>query len=109
MMVGTTIASMIATESIRMVLSAAPMGPCGSRIFIAEPDHEPIATSAPPGRSMAMATTNASQRLSFELPQVSGHWLARFQTGSAIYSNEGPLAVFQESTAVRGRFVRVRL
>jgi len=36
-MVGRTIASMIASESIRMVFSAAPIGPCGSRIFIAEP------------------------------------------------------------------------
>ena len=36
-MVGSTIASMIAMESIRMVLSAAPIGPCGSRMFIAEP------------------------------------------------------------------------
>src|SRR5215212_8768732 len=39
MIVGTTIASMMATESIRMVLSAAPTGPCGSRIFIAEPEN----------------------------------------------------------------------
>ena len=38
MMVGSTIASMIATESIRMVFSAAPIGPCGSRMFIAEPE-----------------------------------------------------------------------
>src|SRR6267154_3217765 len=38
--VGRTIASMIAIESIRMVLSAAPIGPCGSRIFIAEPENE---------------------------------------------------------------------
>src|SRR5215208_3503230 len=37
--VGTTIANMIATESIRMVLSAAPIGPCGSRIFIAAPEN----------------------------------------------------------------------
>src|SRR5947209_6775714 len=29
--VGTTMASMIASESIRMVLSAIPIGPCGSR------------------------------------------------------------------------------
>src|SRR4051795_11276578 len=36
-MVGNTIASMIATESIRIVASAAPIGPCGSKIFIAEP------------------------------------------------------------------------
>src|SRR6267142_6178282 len=36
--VGRTIASMIASESIRMVLSAAPIGPCGSRMFIAEPE-----------------------------------------------------------------------
>src|ERR1700748_1986407 len=34
MMVGTTIASMIAIESIRIVLSAAATGPCGSRIFL---------------------------------------------------------------------------
>ena len=33
--VGSTIASMIVSESIRMVFSAAPIGPCGSRIFIA--------------------------------------------------------------------------
>ena len=32
--VGSTIASMIAIESIRMVLSAAATGPCGSRMFI---------------------------------------------------------------------------
>src|ERR1700722_9491310 len=32
--VGKTIASMIAIESIRMTLSAAATGPCGSRIFI---------------------------------------------------------------------------
>jgi hypothetical protein len=38
-MVGNTIASMIAMESIRMVLSAAAIGPCGSRIFIAEPSN----------------------------------------------------------------------
>src|ERR1700692_72753 len=38
-MVGTTIASIIATESIRMVLLAAPIGPCGSRMFIAEPEN----------------------------------------------------------------------
>src|SRR4051812_34584967 len=38
MMVGRTIASMIASESIRMVFSAAPIGPCGSRIFIVEPE-----------------------------------------------------------------------
>src|SRR3954454_8873045 len=37
--VGTTIASMIATESIRIVASAAPIGPCGSRIFIAAPEN----------------------------------------------------------------------
>src|SRR6185437_2836794 len=37
MMVGTTIASMMATESIRMVFSAAATGPCGSRIFIGAP------------------------------------------------------------------------
>src|SRR3977135_829669 len=37
--VGSTIASMIASESIRMVFSAAPIGPCGSRIFIAEPEN----------------------------------------------------------------------
>src|SRR5258708_38721347 len=30
---------MIASESIRMVFSAAPIGPCGSRIFIAEPEN----------------------------------------------------------------------
>jgi hypothetical protein len=30
-MVGSTIASMIATESIGMAVSAAPIGPCGSR------------------------------------------------------------------------------
>src|SRR5260370_4407518 len=36
-MVGSTIASIMASESIRMVFSAAPIGPCGSRIFIAEP------------------------------------------------------------------------
>src|SRR5258708_14939250 len=36
---GITIASMIASESIRMVLSAAPIGPCGSRIFIAAPEN----------------------------------------------------------------------
>jgi hypothetical protein len=29
---------MIPTESIRMVFSAAPIGPCGSRIFIARPE-----------------------------------------------------------------------
>src|SRR5580704_4016086 len=34
MMVGITIASMIAIESIRIVLSAAVIGPCGSRMFI---------------------------------------------------------------------------
>src|SRR5215212_10711613 len=39
MIVGTTIASMIATESIRIVASAAPIGPCGSRIFIAAPEN----------------------------------------------------------------------
>src|SRR5258705_13832326 len=33
-MVGSTIASMIAIESIKIVLSAAAIGPCGSRIFI---------------------------------------------------------------------------
>src|ERR1700719_4332724 len=33
-MVGTTIASMIAIESIRIILSAAAIGPCGSRMFI---------------------------------------------------------------------------
>src|SRR5260221_11670813 len=38
-MVGSTIASMIASESIRMVLSAAPIGPCGSRVFIAAPEN----------------------------------------------------------------------
>src|SRR5664279_3714392 len=38
-MVGTTIASMIATESIRMVLSSAPIGPCGSRMFIGKPEY----------------------------------------------------------------------
>src|SRR5689334_19771311 len=38
-MVGSTIASMIATESIRIVASAAPIGPCGSKIFIAEPEN----------------------------------------------------------------------
>src|SRR5258707_6903540 len=37
--VGSTIASMIASESIRMVFSATPIGPCGSRIFIAEPEN----------------------------------------------------------------------
>src|SRR3954447_23961845 len=36
-MVGTTIANMIATESIRIVRSAAAIGPCGSRIFIGAP------------------------------------------------------------------------
>jgi len=35
MIVGSTIASMIPHESIRIVFSAAPIGPCGSRIFIA--------------------------------------------------------------------------
>src|ERR1700749_1160799 len=34
MMVGTTIASMIAIESIRIILLAAAIGPCGSRMFI---------------------------------------------------------------------------
>src|SRR4051794_29488436 len=34
-MVGSTIASMIASESTRMDFSAAPIGPCGSRMFIA--------------------------------------------------------------------------
>ena len=42
--VGRTIASMIASESIRMVLSAAPIGPCGSRMFIAEPEIETLIT-----------------------------------------------------------------
>src|SRR5712671_5036848 len=37
--VGSTIASMIVSESIRMVFSTAPIGPCGSRIFIAEPEN----------------------------------------------------------------------
>jgi hypothetical protein len=39
MIVGRTIASMIASESIRMAFSAAPIGPWGSRIFIAEPEN----------------------------------------------------------------------
>src|SRR6476661_711089 len=30
---------MIASESIRIVFSAAPIGPCGSKIFIAEPEN----------------------------------------------------------------------
>src|SRR3954468_6901797 len=34
---GTTIPSMTATESTRMVRSAAAIGPCGSRIFIGAP------------------------------------------------------------------------
>src|SRR5579872_1408447 len=33
-MVGTTIASMMAIESIRMVFSAAATGPCGSKMFM---------------------------------------------------------------------------
>src|SRR5579862_7740688 len=44
--VGSTIASMMATESIRMVFSAAPIGPCGSRIFIAEPKHGTLGKAA---------------------------------------------------------------
>src|SRR5258707_7970319 len=35
-MVGSTIASMIAIESIRICLSAAAIGPCGSRMFIGQ-------------------------------------------------------------------------
>src|SRR5262249_57525559 len=34
--VGSTIASMIAIESIRIVFWAAAIGPCGSRMFIGE-------------------------------------------------------------------------
>src|SRR5580704_19694757 len=49
MIVGSTIASMIATESIRMVFSAAPIGPCGSRMFIAEPYHGTGANAAAAG------------------------------------------------------------
>src|SRR5260370_21959381 len=45
--VGRTIASMIASESIRMVLSAAPIGPFGSRIFISEPENGTPYNSAP--------------------------------------------------------------
>ena len=38
-MVGKTIASMIATESIKIVASAAATEPWGSKIFIAEPEN----------------------------------------------------------------------
>ncbi|MGY4331087.1 hypothetical protein ACVWWG_005504 [Bradyrhizobium sp. LB7.2] len=37
MMVGTTIASMMKTESTRIVLLAAATGPCGSSRFIGKP------------------------------------------------------------------------
>ena len=37
MMVGTTIASMMKTESTKMVLLAAATGPCGSSKFIGKP------------------------------------------------------------------------
>src|ERR1700760_2628408 len=45
MMVGITIASMIAIESMRMVFSAAPIGPCGSRMFIGAPNSEFLLTA----------------------------------------------------------------
>ena len=46
--VGKTIASMIAIESIRMTFSAAATGPCGSRMFIG-------ASGKDAGRSPAIA------------------------------------------------------
>jgi hypothetical protein len=43
--VGKTIASMIPTESIRMVFWAAPIGPCGSRIFIGRSNPDFVLTT----------------------------------------------------------------
>src|ERR1041385_7193629 len=44
--VGTTIASMIAIESIRIILSAAATGPCGSRMFIGGVSDFPLVASS---------------------------------------------------------------
>ncbi|MGY4291289.1 hypothetical protein ACVWXO_010555 [Bradyrhizobium sp. LM2.7] len=52
MMVGTTIASMMKTESTRIVLFAAATGPCGSSRFIGKP----LAVGKPPGRSVTQKT-----------------------------------------------------
>src|SRR5437764_294958 len=47
MMVGTTMASMMKTESTRIVLLAAATGPCGSSRFIGKP----LSIGAPRGRA----------------------------------------------------------
>src|SRR3954452_2206401 len=65
--VGTTIASMMATESIRMVMSAAATGPCGSNMFIGRFRVRPC-TNAPPLRQFQMGPPGAGARLSVSLP-----------------------------------------
>src|SRR5438067_13513846 len=56
--VGRTIASMMAIESIRMVLSAAAMGPCGSKIFIGTAI--PISHTPEPKRAAVRAVPKTS-------------------------------------------------
>ena len=50
MMVGTTIASMMPSESMRMVLSAAPIGPIGVRMP-EQPERQAAITPRPPKRN----------------------------------------------------------
>src|SRR5580704_2253303 len=62
-MVGSTIASMIAIESIRICLSAAAIGPCGSRIFIQRSPFRPNENAPLRVRFQANDSTQARRRL----------------------------------------------
>src|SRR6201994_1957557 len=73
-MVGSTIASMMAIESIRIVFSAAAIGPCGSRMFIGAPIHlhhyslEPSAGGARPQTPVEAGSSASDTSPEFVVP-----------------------------------------
>ncbi len=75
--VGSTMASMIATESSRMVLSAVPTGPCGSR----RPDEQAVRNSGAPAsprrkrRVPAYVRTGENRRGSGSVCFIKTHWM----------------------------------
>src|SRR5260370_33812116 len=70
--VGMTIASMMARESIRIVLSAVPTGPCGSSTTL----------SQPPRSDTAANESNKNSRLTLWIVIASSH----NQTGTELLS-----------------------
>src|SRR5579872_2525971 len=69
-MVGTTIASMMAIESIRMVFSAAATGPCGSKMFMNDRWRTPRLICKIPERKLG---SNAGSTIRHRLPANHRH------------------------------------